>query len=53
LRKPTLWATHADPKAIHLQDRRNSQSQSTALNEFDLRTRPLFSLSINSGINPA
>ena len=46
-------ATHADPKATRLQDRRNSPSQSTTLSEFDFRTRPLFSLSTNSGITPA
>ena len=46
-------ATHADPKAIRLQDGRSRPSQSMTLSEFDLRTRPLFSLSINSGIKPA
>ena len=46
-------AVQAAPKAIRLQDRRSRPSQSMTLSEFDFRTRPLFSLSINSGINPA
>ena len=53
LEEAQIMATHADPKAIRLQDKRNSPSQSTTLSEFDFRTRPLFSLSINSGIKPA